>query len=318
MKRLLIGLIGLGTLVGCTPDEEKVKRVVENAIQQCKEAEGDFAEVEVVGGTDAVLKDTCDAPIGDVELKDEFHASAKVGPYVYLVGIDSETGVWVLTQVDWEALNEARRHLAGDDPPKDARERAEAALAKAQQELPESAWIRKARFENLLELRETERGKSDDPVALGDAAQGALDESIAWARENSRPEVAAELRVLVVDYYTDYASKLEMAFDNIGSGDEHLEALINQARKDGNKEDEEKYRATLEESLAGRDAEIATMTERIATSRKRACEFAAQLDPAGLDGALRDQVVAVKENTSCSPSVQAEPNAAGEEGGEEE
>ena len=49
--------------------------------------------MEVVGGTDEILKDTCSEPITELALKDEFHGSAKVGPYTYLVGIDSETGI---------------------------------------------------------------------------------------------------------------------------------------------------------------------------------------------------------------------------------
>ncbi len=316
MKKLALVLLAVAAAAACTPDEEKVRKVVERALEECKKAEGEFAAVEVVGGTDEILKDTCSEPITDLSLKDEFHGAAKVGPYTYLVGIDSETGVWVLTQVDWETLSDARRHLAGENPPQDARERGEAALAKAQEEMPGSPWIRIERFENLLAMRVRERGKAPDPTALGAEAQKVLDESVAWAKQNDHPALAAELQAMVVDYYRDYASKLEMALGNIGSGDEHLEALINQARKDGNKEDEEAYTKTLEESRAGRDAEIATVNERIATSKKFACEYAKKLSPAGLEGEIRDRVMALQEGTDCSAPAAGQDSEAAPADGE--
>lgn len=312
MKTIYAGLAIAALLVGCTPDEEKVARVIEQGLAECKKAEGDFAEITVVGGKDEMLKVVCEKEVTDLKLIDEYHASAKVGPSDWLVGVDSETGVWVLTQVDWEALNDARTQLREEDPPKDARARAETALAKAQEQMPESIWVRKTRLENLLALRATERGKSDDATALGETAQKVFDDAVAWARENNKPELSAELRVMLVDYYKDYASKLEMAFENIGGQDEWLQNLIKQAEKDGNKEDAENYRKTLEDSLANRDTEIAQMNARIADSKKKACEYLSQLDPSGLEGPLRERVVALKDGTNCSPEALVPPPAGDE------
>ncbi len=301
MKRMLAAIVALGFVAGCTPDEEKVQRVIERGLQECKEAEGPFAEVTVVGDKDEVLKAACEKEIKDLKMIDEYHASAKVGPYDWTIGVDSETGVWTLTQVDWETLGEARRSIRGEDPPKDARVRAEKAFAKAQQEMPESEWIRKARIENLLELRTVQRGKSDDPVSLGDAGP-VLQESINWAEQNDNAAFAAELRMMLVDYYQDYASKLQMAFDNIGSSDEHLEALINQARKDGNQEDLEKYTKTLEEARAGRDEEYAEMEALIAGAKKNACQYLSKLSPIALDADLAKRASEMKAGVDCSPA----------------
>jgi len=303
MKRIYAGLLALLVAAGCTSDEEKVARVIDQALVDCKKSEDEFAKITVVGGQDEVLKVACEKDVTDLELIDEYHASAKVGPYDWLVGVDSETGVWVLTQVDWEPIGDARRQLAEESPPKDARARAESSLATAQEALPDSAWIRRTRLDNLLDTRATDRGKSENPTELGEAAQKVLDDAITWARENNRPDIAAELRAMVVDYYKDYASKLEMAFENIGGQDEWLQNLINQAQKDGNTEDAAKYRKTLEESLAGREAEIARMNGLIADSRKNACKYLSELDPAGLEGAIRDRVIALKDATDCSPAA---------------
>ena len=309
MKPIVAAAFILATLTACTPDEEKITRVVEQGLADCKRAEGEFAAINVIGGADEVLVATCDGAITDLKILDEFHASATVGPYTWLVGVENDTGVWVLTQVDWEALEEARRHLAGDEPPKDARQRAEAALAKAQAEMPESEWVRLKRLENLLALRETERANGATPTALGDAAQSVFDESLKYAAANENPALAASLRMMVAEYYTDYASKLNAAFDNIGGQDEWLESLIEQAKKDGNKEDLANYTKTLEEALAGRDEEIATMNATIADARKRACDQIAKLDTAALEGDVRKSATALKSGTDCSPEALAAPPA---------
>lgn len=313
MKRIVLAMLALGFVVGCTPDEEKVQRVIERGLQECKEAEGPFAEVTVVGDKDEVLQAACDKEIQDLKMIDEYHASAKVGPYDWTIGIDSETGVWTLTQVDWETLGEARRSIRGEDPPKDARNRAEKAFAKAQEQMPESTWIRKARIENLLELRKVQRGKSEDPVALADAGN-VLQKSINWAEQNDNPAFAAELRMMVIDYYQDYASKLQMAFDNIGSSDEHLEALINQARKDGNQEDLDKYTKTLEEARAGRDAEFEKMENLIAGANKQACAYLAKLSPVALEGEMANRAAGMKEGTDCSAPARQDGDEQPEEG----
>lgn len=310
MRAIFAAALVLATLTACTPDEEKITRVIEQGLTDCKKAEGDFAAINVIGGNDEVLVATCDAEIKDLKILDEFHASARVGPYTWLVGVENETGVWVLTQVDWEALEEARRHLAGDEPPKDARQRAETALARAQAEMPESEWVRLKRLENLLALRETERASGKTPTALGDAAQKAFDESLAYAAKNENPALAANLRMMVAEYYADYASKLNAAFDNIGGQDEWLESLIEQAKKDGNKEDLANYTKTLEETLAGRDEEIATMNANIADARKRACEQLAKLDTSALEGDVREAATALKSGTDCSPEALQPPEPA--------
>jgi hypothetical protein len=313
MKRIVVVTLALGFVVGCTPDEEKVQRVIERGLKECKEAEGPFAEITVVEGKDEMLKIACEKEISDLQLVDEYHATAKVGPYDWLIGIDSSTGVWTLTQVDWETLGEARRSIRGEDPPKDARVRAEKAFAKVQEEMPESEWIRKARIENLLAMRKVQRGKSEDPTALGDAGP-ILQESINWAEQNEKPALAAELRMMVIDYYQDYASKLQMAYDNIGSSDEHLEALIHQAEKDGNKEDLEKYTKTLEEARAGRDDEYAKMDALIAGAQKKACQYLAKLSPVALEGDLATRASGMKEATDCSPEALKGGHEEGAEG----
>ena len=306
---VFVGTVALG-LLGCTPNEEKVRRVIDQAIKECKEGEAPFAEVAVVEGTDEVLKETCDQPVEGLKLIDEFHASANVGPYTYTVGIDEETGVWVLSQVDWESLADARRAIAGGDPPKDARERAEPAFAKAQEEFAASTWIRRQRFDNLLAIRKLERNKDDDRVRLGEAVDKLLADNVAWAKQNKQEAFAAELRFVVVDYYRSFASALEQSFGNLGGSDEHLEATIRQAEKDGDKEQAQKYRDTLEKERAERPAKIERMQKEIVACRKAACEHLGNVDPNVLEGEAKTQATATVGAVKCTPDAFEPPDPA--------
>lgn len=310
MKRSLAILVGIGVIAGCTPNEEKVQKVIDRALEECKASEGPFSEVTVVEGKDEVLTETCAMPVTDLKLIDEYHASAMIGPYTYTVGIDNETGVWVLTQVDWEALADARRALKGEDPPKDARERAEPAFAKAQEELPSSAWIREQRFANILELRKMERNKDADRVKLGEPAQKLLDETTAWALENGKPELAFKLRMMVVEHQKRFAGSLENSFGNLGGSDEHLEATIRQAEKDGDKEQAEKYRATLEKERAERPAKIKRMQDEIVAARKAACAQLEKIDPMTLEGDAKVEATKAIGATKCTPDAFEPPDPA--------
>lgn len=308
MNRLFATVVvALIIATGCTPNEEKVRKVVDRALEQCKQAEGPFAEVTVVEGTDEVLKETCAMEVKDLKLIDDYHATAMVGPYTYTVGIDNETGVWVLTQVDWENLAEARRGLAGGDPPKDARQRAEAAFAKAQQELPSSEWVRRERFENLLAIRKLERNQDTDRIRLGDAVQKLLDETAADAQHKA---LAAQMRLMVVDYDKDFAAALESSFGNLGGADEHLEATIRQAEKDGDTENAKKYRETLEKERAERPAKIKRMQDEIVAARKAACDQLSKVDPNVLEGDVKKEAMAVKSGTKCTPDAFEPPDPA--------
>lgn len=310
MKRTIATMLAVAAATGCTPNEEKVRRVIDRALEECNAGEAPFASVQVVEGTDEVLKETCAMPVTDLKLIDDYHAAANVGPYTYLVGVDNETGVWVLTQVDWEALDDARRALAGGDPPRDARERAEPAFAKAQQELPSSAWVRQQRFENLLAIRKAERNKDDDRVRLGDAVQALLDENAKWSAENDKGALAAQLRLMVVDYQKDFAAALEDSFGNLGSSDEHLEATIRQAEMDKDTAAAEKYRATLEKERAERPAKIKRMQDEIVAARKAACAQLDAIDVNGLEGDLKVRVTNVKGGTRCTPDAFEPPDPA--------
>lgn len=308
MKHLLTLVVLAGMAAGCTSDEEKVRRVIDTALEECKTGEAPFAEVRVVEGTDQVLQETCTSQVTDLKLVDDYHASANVGPYTYLVGVDSTTGVWMLTQVDWEALADARRALKGGDPPRDARERAEPAFARAQEELPSSGWLRTQRFENLLELRKTERNRDDDRIRLGDGVQQMLEDTAKWAAANDRHEVLVDLRMMVVAYHKAFASALENSFGNLGGSDEHLEATIRQAEKDGEKEEARKYRETLEKERAERPAKVKRMQDEIVAARKAACDQLALIDPNVLEGDAKVQATAAKGATKCTPDAFEPPD----------
>lgn len=308
MRRVVTSLLLLLAATGCTSPEEKVQRVVEKALEQCRAADGVFADVEVIGGTNEVLVATCDEPMGDITVVDGIRATVMVGPYSYRAGIDSQYGVWVLSQVDWEALADAQRALAGGTPRKDSRERAEDRWAAAQQEYPSSAWIREQRFDNLVELRKLERNADEDRVAMGPAVDGYLTEMVAWADTPELQGTLAKMRLKLVQYHKAFAGALEDSFGNLGSADEHFEATIRQALKDNDKETAAKYQESLDQERAERPAKIARMQQEIVAARKAACAQLDAINPAELPDEVREVAQATKNNTKCTADAFEPPN----------
>ena len=102
-----------------------------------------------------------------------------------------------------------------------------------------------------------------------------------------------------------------MAFDNIGGSDEWLEASIAAAEKEGNTEDAESYRKTLEEERAKRPAIIKEMQDNIVGARKAACAQLEKVDPSALEGDIKKRAMAVKQNTDCSPEAFEPPDPMG-------
>lgn len=280
MKFILIVCLTVA-LSGCTNPEEKMNKLITNALTACKAAEGPFYEVDVIGGSkDKILKDACDSPIEGLVIIEGLSSKATVGPYEITGGLDDELGVWVLTGVKWNDLDKAIR-TTGDDAEKGAREQGLAMWEKAQTALPDSRWIREQRFDNVLKLRAKTRGKDKNPVGLG-AAQSVYEEMAQWGAEKDK-EFEQYLYVTVVKYHRDQAEKLELSLENIGGQDEWLESLIKQARKDGNKEDEQKYQKELDDSLAGRDAQIDEVNNRISAATKHACGEVGKINGANIE-----------------------------------
>ena len=267
MKRSFLMLVIV--LSACTPPEEKVNKLISNALTACQAQAEPFYEVDVIGGKDKILKDVCGMPVENLEIIEVYTAKATVGPYSITAGIDDTTGVWVLSGVKWNDLDKAIRNT-GKDSEIGAREQGLALWEATQASVPDSRWIRYERFKNALELRKKTRGKDKNPIGLG-PAQPVFDEMVKWAAEKD-PDFEQTLRAEVVAYHAAQAEKLELSLENIGGQDEWLESLIKQARKDRNKEDETKYQKELDDSLAGRDAQIDEVNARVTAARKLACE----------------------------------------------
>lgn len=309
MRRIASSLLLLSLVAGCTTPEEKVQRVIDTALEQCRAAEGTFADIEVIGGgTNQVLAATCDEPVGEITIVDGLRATVNVGPYTYRAGIDSQYNVWVLSQVDWEALANAQRALAGGTPRKDSRERAEERWAVAQQEYPSSTWVREQRFDNLVELRKFERNADDDRVAMGAAVDAFLAETTTWAETPEQKAAVANMRLKLVSYQKSFARALEDSFGNLGGTDEHLEATIRQAIKDGDKESAQKYQETLDKERAERPAQIERMQREIVAARKAACAQLDAIDLNALPDEAKSAVANVKGATKCTPDAFELPN----------
>ncbi len=281
MKRTMLGFVILSCALslGCETPEEKARNLIERSLKDCKKMEGEFVTIKLNVGEDRILKSTCDNPITSLKMKEGDMADVMVGPYLWSAGLHEVSGVWVVANIEWEDLDKAIR-MTKDDAKIESRTKGIPMWESVQKTLPTSPWIREQRFDNVLALRKKTRGKSKNPTELG-PAKAVFDELVNWAKKD-HPDLAAQTQLKVVNYFKDQGDKLEMALEGIGSQDGHFEASIRQAEKDGDKKTIEKYTKKLEESRAGRDAEIALVNQRISIVRKHACDISKQISPSSV------------------------------------
>ncbi len=302
MKKLVLLLLSLGALMGCTSDEEKIKRVIEKELEACKQSEETFFEATLFDESKVeMLTAACDEPIGEIERIDEFKARTTTGPYVWLFGIDEETGVWVLSGVSWDTFEKGKRDVVPEDLTPDVLQGGIDLLGEAHKEWNKSAWIVENRLDAALRLRRKTRGKAEDTTGLGEQPTKLLAEAKAWAAENERPEVAAKAEVMVSEYFKNQRDKLVSSLDNFGGQDEWLEALIAQAKKDKNKEDEKKYTDELAKIKEERPGQIREVRRKIFVVTKNLCDHLAAIDKS-VGGELGDKAAAMNNQTDCSPA----------------
>ena len=316
----LVLLVSAG-LIGCKSEKEKARGALEEAVKECRnaEADGPFYEVEVVGEEhDEILKLTCDEEITDFEMLDQFEAVAKTGPTEWRVGKDSETTVWVPMSAQWRGLDDALGAIEESDPSKESLEYAEEKLAEAQDTVPESAFIRLRRLENLLDLRAATRSKDKtEPWNLGEQAQAHFDETVSWAEENERLDVAVEARYMVVQNVNDYLDYLDQALASLGSQDEWLEKSIKASKKEGDEEAAEETRKELEKMRADRPRKRKKLEDRKSATKAYLCEHIAKLSPSGVsDSQLKKMVISTKESIDCMKTADEAAEQEGEAGDE--
>lgn len=289
---------------GCADQKAKAQKLIQDKVAECRQAEPDgvWYEVELFDdATEKVLWETCREEITDFEMTSEFGARAKTGPTVWTVGVDEELGVWVPIDAGWETLDSAMGAIGEDDPSEESLRYAEEQLAKAQQEYPSSAWLRLRRLENLLDLRaKTRKSSADDASKLGETAEAYYTETLEWAEANDKLDAKVEAQYLVADHLRDYIAHLDLAMESFGAMDDHLLKSIEEAEKQGESDEADKYRKELEERTAKREAEKAMLEERQRQTKEHLCMRLAELSPAGVgDQTLQKKVVAIKETTNC-------------------
>lgn len=303
LLRALAPLALLCGVAACTPPQEKIKKVLDEHIASCKKAEGEFAQIEIFdGSTEPVLKIACDEPIEELRLEEKVRATAQTGPYEWTISTHPDSGVWVVSNLQWPVMDDARRVLEMEDPDENTLRSGAEKLAEAQEALPESDWIRRKRLGLLLALREKTRSKegAKDLAGLGEQAQAYYAEQLEWAAE--RPEVAAQLRLQVIDYLRDYDSFLDLALESQGSGDEHLENAAKLEEKEGHKDKAAEYRAELEERKKKRAEETKQLRARKEKLRARLCKELAALSPQGIrEEGLKERVAGLKSSVECVP-----------------
>lgn len=246
---LLVGLVALGSLAGCTDQEKKAEEALQKAVNECRSdrPDGAFVEVDVHDDTQEVLQKACEKDFEGFEMTSDVSAEATTGPVTWGGRIDKSSGIWTLYSANFESLDRARNLVEEDDLSENDYERADELFAKAQEQVPESAWIRVHRLDNLLELREKTRDNGEGrPYHIGDRASDYLEETLEWTDENDDPDTAARTQQLVVDYTLDYLDMARDVRDSESSTDEWLEEAAEKAEEDGDDEEAEEYREQIE------------------------------------------------------------------------
>ncbi len=303
----------LGT--GCTSEKEKAMNAITKAVEECRKAEpeGRFYKVKLFDDkADEILHVACKEEIGKFEMTSDVSAHAFTGPVRWGVRVDKETGLWTLYGAEWSNLQRARSALKDGDPSEESLGYAAEHFAKAQEEMPSSAWLRLRRLEAALDLRmKTRKADSPNPVSIGENAQKVYDETMAWAKENDDLDTEVEAQYLVVNHLNKYLGRIDMVLSSDGSSDEWLIKAAEQAEKDGETEKAEEYRKEVEEAQKKREQTHELFTERRKKATALLCEEASKLQPAGVEnGDLQQQVVALKGSLDCMKK--AKPVAEGE------
>ncbi|MEC9442076.1 MAG: hypothetical protein VYE40_13315 [Myxococcota bacterium] len=316
LSTALLAALALTFIGGCTPPDELIKKMLGGHLEKCKSAEGDFAEIKLFdGNTEKILKSTCEEPVTELVIEDKIKASAKIGPYKWLIGQNPDSGVWVVSGIEWREMTDAQRILSEDDPDANTLEAGAKHFEDVEKALPNSPWVKLSRLELLLQLRKKTRNKKDqkeesDITGLGERAQTQYNAIQEWAKANSNADLATKSRVMIIDYYRNYNNFIDNALETQGSGDEHLQNAIKMAEKEKNEADAEKYRKELERVTAERVVETERLTKRQKALKKAMCEEIAMLSADGIkDDALKSSAIAAKESgkTLCAAEEAKQP-----------
>ncbi len=304
LKWTVAGLM-VTALTGCMSAEEKLQKILDDRILECKQdEEGPFHDMELAEGTAPVLSEVCDMPVEGLQLTDDFHGKAMTGPYTWLFGNDKETGVWFLTVVDWDPMTSARKVIFAKDPDAEQLASAEKDFQAMLKELPDSRYLHVTRAENALKLRTKTRGKAGgDETSLG-AEQAIFDASMKWAESKPDPMAKAQLQLLYLDHYDQYNRKTNGALESLGSNDEAFENAIKAAKKEKDEETVKSYTEELEKMRAERPAQRKTLQEKLGTIFDKQCAMIGQMSADGIEDAKTKQdVMAAKTTKDCAPTA---------------
>ncbi len=296
-------VVCLTLAAGCSNPKKKAKKKLDNKIETCRNAEGTFHTVEAFGDlTRKILQSTCEKEAGNLEMPDEFSAQVQVGPYTWELGLEEETGLWVLKDVRWDALDNARDRLDTEDPDQAGLERTVELLGQAQEQYGESGWIRLRRLETMLDLRTQMIGEGDiEPLKLGGQARKQYRETLEWAQSQDNRDVEAEARLIVTDYLNSYMTYIQDSKRSLGGKTERYENVIEQAEENGNDEQAEKYRKTLEKLKEERPKKRKRYNKRLEATRTALCERYTDMVPSGIeDASLKKRVISAKDSLECA------------------
>ncbi len=254
-------------LTACGSDETVIKSRVQMEIDACKASSDPTFELKFGPGAPYMLMtEFCQEPLSEVEFTDEINAKVTVGPYHIRLNKNTSDGRWHINQVKWPELDEARSILTWDTLSDADRQKALELFAKAEKQAPKLVEIKLTSMKLLLKLRRAKSKEKDaDPAGLGPKAEAYYKATLAAASEQSNPDLAAEIRLMVIEYYDSYRNSAEeFSVPSDSAAEWELGAI--KAIENEIKEAEKKGDKAL---IAKKEAEIETRKQEMVTNAEK-------------------------------------------------
>ncbi len=292
-------------VIGCTPPEEHIAKVLDAEIEKCKAGEGEFIELMTARDKKKkVMRAACEMERTEVKMGDQFSGVVTTGPYTWRAELDEETRVWIFTNVTFDSLDRALAYLRSDSLTPEDLKALDERLGEAQEKMPTSEWIRTTRLEKAFMLREKTR-KGSDAIGIGDDLQKQVDAYVAWSKEAGKAELEQKAKAMVVQYLVDYDGKLASSLEAVtgpeGASFEMLQKSVDLARKEGDEKGALEYEKELAERRAKRIVDAKMLTKKREDLKVELCKKVTELSTQGVtDNALSGQIASLKSAAKCN------------------
>lgn len=270
------------TLAACGGDETVIKNKIQMELDACKASTEPLYPMKTGAGDPyPVIKEFCEQPIGEFGITEQIYATVPVGPYKFKLRKNTSDGRWHLNQVSWPEMDDVRNTLTWDTISDSDYQAILKKLATAEGQAPKLEEIKETRLDILLKLRRKAKKDDDpDPGSLGKEGEAYYKAALAAASEQDNPNLAAKLRLRVIQYYDgyrqiaeDYSTPNEQGTEYEAAAIKALQIEVEEAEKKG----DEALKAKKEADIEERKKEMAANIEQRVKDAERMGKLAVML-----------------------------------------